>query len=193
LISPDDAFLVLKAMFEEKGLVRQHLDSYNEFVEHGLQQVIDEIGELEIEVPEGPYKIKFGRVFIVREVENDVIYGPYITEVDGTRHEVYPMEARLRNLTYAVPLSLEMTPVVDGKELEKELVYIGDLPIMLKSKFCLLSGLSPEELLRQGEDPLDPGGYFIINGSERVIVAIEDLAPNRILVDIDTRGTNPVY
>ncbi|HIE19192.1 TPA: DNA-directed RNA polymerase subunit B'', partial [Candidatus Bathyarchaeota archaeon] len=193
MISPEDVFLIQKSMFEEKGLVRQHLDSYNEFVEHGLQRVIDEIGEIDIEVPEGPYKIKFGRVFIVREVENDVIYGPYMTEVDGTRHEIYPMEARLRNLTYAMPLSVEMMPVVDGKEIEKELVYIGDLPIMLKSKFCLLSELSREDLVRQGEDPLDPGGYFIINGSERVIVAIEDLAPNRILIDVDTRGANPVY
>lgn len=193
MINVDDAFLVQKALFEEKGLVRQHLDSYNEFVERGLQQVIDEVGEIEIEVPEGPYKIKFGRIFIVREIENDVIYGPYITEVDGTRHEIYPMETRLRNLTYAMPLSVEMTPIIDDKEMEKELVYIGDLPTMLKSKYCLLSELKDEELIRQGEDPLDPGGYFIINGSERVIVAIEDLAPNRILVDVDTRGVNPVY
>ncbi|RLI40997.1 DNA-directed RNA polymerase subunit B'', partial [Candidatus Bathyarchaeota archaeon] len=193
MISPEEAFLIQKAMFEEKGLVRQHLDSYNEFVEHGLQRVIDEVGEIEIEIPEGPYKIKFGRVYIVREVENDVIYGPYITEVDGTRHEIYPMEARLRNLTYAMPISVEMIPVVNGEEQDKELVYIGDLPVMLKSKFCLLSELSKEELIRQGEDPLDPGGYFIINGSERVIVAIEDLAPNRILTDIDMRGANPIY
>jgi len=193
LINPDDAFLIQRAFFEEKGLVRQHLDSYNEFVERGLQEVIDEVGEIEIESPEGPYRIKFGKIFIVRETENDVIYGPYITEVDGTRHEIYPMEARLRNLTYAMPLSVEMTPILNDKELEKELVYIGDLPTMLKSKYCLLSGLSKKELIRQGEDYLDPGGYFIINGSERVIVAIEDLAPNRILVDIDTRGVNPVY
>ncbi len=193
LINSEDAFLIQKAFFEEKGLVRQHLDSYNEFVEHGLQEVIDEVNEIEIEVPEGPYKIRFGRIFIVREVENDVIYGPYITEVDGTRHEIYPTETRLRNLTYAMPLSVEMSPVIDDKELEKELVYIGDLPTMLKSKYCLLSELSEAELIRQGEDSLDPGGYFIVNGSERVIVAIEDLAQNRILVDIDTRGVNPVY
>jgi len=193
LINSEDAFLIQKAFFEEKGLVRQHLDSYNEFVERGLQEVIDEIGEIEIEVPEGPYKVKFGKIFIVREIENDVIYGPYATEVDGTRHEIYPSETRLRNLTFAMPLSVEMSPVIDDKELEKELVYIGDLPTMLKSKYCLLSELSEEELVRQGEDPLDPGGYFIVNGSERVIVAIEDLAPNRILVDIDTRGVNPVY
>jgi DNA-directed RNA polymerase subunit B len=193
LIDYEEAFQIEKALLKEKGLVRQHLDSYNEFVEKGLQEVIDESGEIEIEVPEGTYKVKFGRIFIVREIENDVVYGPYITEVDGTRHETYPMEARLRNLTYAMPLSVEMTPIMDGKETEKELVYIGDLPCLLKSKYCLLSELSGEELVRQGEDPLDPGGYFLINGSERVIVAIEDLAQNRILVDIDSRGVNPVY
>jgi len=192
-MNPDDAFLIQKAFFEEKGLVRQHLDSYNEFVEQGLQEVIDEISEIEIEVPEGPYRIKFGKIFIVRETENGVIYGPYITEVDGTRHEIYPLETAIRSLTYAMPLSLEMTQVIGDKELDKELVYIGDLPTMLKSKYCLLSGLSDEELIRQGEDPLDPGGYLLINGSERVIVALEDLAPNRILVDIDTRGVKPVY
>ncbi len=189
----EDSYLLQKAFFEEKGLVRQHLDSYNEFVEHGLQEVVDEIGEIEIEVPEGPYKIKFGKIFIVRENENGIIYGPYVTEVDGTRREIYPMEARIRNLSYAMPLSLEMTPEIGDRELDKELVYIGDLPTMLKSKYCLLSELSDEDLVRQGEDPLDPGGYFIINGSERVIVALEDLAPNRIIVDIDTRGVNPVY
>ena len=193
MISSEDAFLVMKSFFEEKGLVRQHLDSYNEFVEHGLQEIIGEVGEINIEVPEEPYKIRFGRVFIARETENGVIYGPYVTEVDGTRHEIYPMEARLRNLTYAMPISVEMTPVVGGKELDKELVYIGDLPTMLKSKYCHLSGLPEEELVRQGEDPLDPGGYFIINGSERVIVALEDLAPNRILVDVETKGTTPIY
>ena len=193
MINPEEAFIIFKSFIEEKGLVRQHLDSYNEFIEHGLQEIIDEVGEIEIEVPEGPYKIKFGKVFIGRKTENDVIYGPYVTEVDGTRHEIYPMEARLRNLTYAMPMSVEMIPVVGGKELDKEIVYIGDIPTMLKSKYCHLYGLSEEELIRHGEDPLDPGGYFIINGSERVIVALEDLAPNRILVDVETKGSAPIY
>ncbi|MEM2336321.1 MAG: DNA-directed RNA polymerase subunit B, partial [Candidatus Bathyarchaeia archaeon] len=62
-----------------------------------------------------------------------------------------------------------------------------------KSKLCFLSQLSREELIAVGEDPDDPGGYFIVNGSERVIVAMEDLAPNRIIVDIDEKGATPVY
>ncbi|MEM1515675.1 MAG: DNA-directed RNA polymerase subunit B'', partial [Candidatus Bathyarchaeia archaeon] len=193
MISPEEAFLIFKSFIEEKGLVRQHLDSYNEFIEHDIQEVIDEIGEIDIEVTDKPYKVRFGKVFIARETENGVICGPYITEVDGTRHEIYPMEARLRNLTYAMPISVEMFTIVDGREVDKEIIYICDMPTMLKSKYCHLYGLSDEDLIRHGEDPLDPGGYFIINGSERVIVALEDLAPNRILTDFETKGSTLVY
>jgi DNA-directed RNA polymerase subunit B len=189
--SKEDMHLLLNSFLKEKGLVRQHLDSYNEFIDHGLQQVIDEVGEIPIEVPEFPYKVKLGQVWIIDPQSR--ITGPYTTEVDGTKHEIYPIEARLRNLTYAAPIALEMTPVVDGREQDTELVYIGNIPVMLKSKVCFLSQLSREELIACGEDPDDPGGYFIVNGSERVIVAMEDLAPNRIIVDIDDKGAIPVY
>jgi DNA-directed RNA polymerase subunit B len=190
-ISQDDLLLLQKSFFKEKGLVRQHLDSYNKFIDHGIQEVVDETGEINIEIPEMPYSIKLGQLWIIDPQSK--ISGTYITEVDGTKHEIFPMEARFRNLTYAAPLALEMTPIIDGREQEPELVLIGNLPVMLKSKLCILSQLTPEELIEHGEDPNDSGGYFIVNGSERVVVAMEDLAANRILVDIDTRGAKPVY
>lgn len=190
-ISKDDKRLLLNAFFKDKGLVRQHLDSFNEFIDRGLQEVIDEIGEITIEVPENPYKVKLGQIWIIDPQTR--ITGPYATEVDGTKHEFYPLEARLRNLTYAAPVALEMTPVIDGREQDTELVYVGNIPVMLKSKLCFLSQLSREELIGCGEDADDPGGYFVVNGSERVIVAMEDLAPNRIIVDIDEKGATPVY
>jgi DNA-directed RNA polymerase subunit B len=189
--SKEDTHLLLNAFFKDKGLVRQHLDSFNEFIDRGLQEVIDEVGEIPIEVPESPYKVKLGQIWIIDPQTR--ITGPYVTEVDGTKHEIYPLEARLRNLTYAAPVALEMTPVIDGREQDTELVYIGNIPVMLKSKLCFLSQLSREELIACGEDPDDPGGYFVVNGSERVIVAMEDLAPNRIIVDVDEKGATPVY
>ena len=189
--SKDDIHLLLKAFFNEKGLVRQHLDSYNEFIDHGIQEVIDEVSEISIDVPECPYKVKLGQIWIIDP--HTRITSPYVTEVDGTKHEILPMEARLRSLTYAAPLALEMTPVIDDREQDTELVYVGNIPVMLKSKLCFLSQLSREELIACGEDPNDPGGYFIVNGSERAIVAMEDLAPNRIIVDIDEKGVKPVY
>jgi len=90
-------------------------------------------------------------------------------------------------------MRLEMTFLENGVEKATETIYIGDLPVMLKSKLFPLSGLSPEEFTKIGEDPYDPGGYFIINGSERVIVALEDLAPNRILVGVKKAGAKLSY
>src|SRR4030043_2347521 len=177
-IQKEDIRSLLKTFVKEKGLVRQHLDSYNEFIDHGLQEVVDEVAEIPIEVPQSPYKVKLGQIWVIDPQSR--ITGPYATEVDGTKHEIYPTEARLRNLAYAAPIALEMTPVIDGREQDTELVYIGNIPVILKSKLCFLSQLSKEELISAGEDPDDAGGYFVVNGSERVIGAMEDPAPNRV-------------
>ncbi len=173
-----------KEFIHDSGLVRQHIDSYNDFVDRGLQAIVNEVAELPIEIGDYPLKIKLGKI---------EIGAPRVIEVDGTERSIYPAEARIRNLTYSAPLHMEMIPVIGEREGQPEMVYIGDLPVMLKSKICLLSRLGPEELVSVGEDPLDPGGYFIVNGSERVIVALEDLAANRILVDVEHTGVNPTY
>jgi len=175
---------LLKHFFKDKGLVKQHVDSYNDFAEKGLQAIVDEVGEIPIEIEEYSLKIKLGKIEIGT---------PRVTEVDGSERQIYPTEARVRNLTYAAPLHLEMIPIIGEREGQTEIVYIGDFPVMLKSRICPLSSLTSEELVRIGEDPLDPGGYFIVNGSERVVVALEDLAPNRILVDTEKTGVTPTY
>ena len=174
----------MKSFFEDEGLVRQHLQSYNNFVEKDIQRIIDEIGEIQIYTPDCPFTVKLKRVEIGR---------PRVTEVDGSDHPIYPMEARLRSLTYDAPIYLEMSLMRDEQEYSFEVVPIGNLPVMLKSKLCPLSNYSTEELISAGEDPTDPGGYFIINGSERVMVGLEDLAPNRILVDMDESRSKPTY
>lgn len=176
-----DTWPLLETFFKEKGLVRQHLDSYNDFIEHKLQQIIDETGGIELEI-EGLY-IKFGRIRLEK---------PRVKEADGSRPQILPNEARLRNLSYSAPIYLEMIPVVKGHEREPADVNIGEMPVMLKSKLCALSKMSEEELIAAGEDPLDPGGYFIVNGSERVIVTQEDLASNLILVERDERTATEV-
>lgn len=174
----------MKSFFKEKGLVRQHLESYNNFVENELQKIIYEVGAIQIYASDYPFKVKLKRLEVGR---------PRVIEVDGSDHLIFPSEARFRNLTYAAPLYLEMSIVKDEREESFEVVHIGDLPVMLKSNLCSLSNFSSEELISVGEDPNDPGGYFIINRSERVIIGLEDLAPNRILVDIDSSGSKPTY
>ena len=114
-------------------------------------------------------------------------------ELDGSITHIAPMEARLRNVTYASPIMLEASVVEDGKILESRYIHIGDMPVMVRSNACILHNLSEQKLVEHGEDPSDPGGYFIINGSERVIVGLEDLSYNKIIVDRETVGGNTVF
>jgi len=172
---------IINDILRREGVARQHLNSYNEFMERGLQSIIDEVGEIEIETAEYPYKIKLGKIKLQQ---------PRIMELDGSITHVAPMEARLRNLTYASPVMLECSVVEDGKILESRFIHIGDMPVMVKSNTCILHNLPESKLVEFGEDARDPGGYFIINGSERVIVGLEDLSYNKIIVDAEeTTGT----
>jgi DNA-directed RNA polymerase subunit B len=174
---------VIESFWAAKGLVGQHLDSFNRFIREELQAVVDSIGELKPKV-EG-YTVQLGQISIEP---------PSVREADGSEHPLYPNEARIRNLTYASKIYLECTPVrKEGSvttRLETLRIYIGDLPIMLRSERCLLHGMSYEELIKHSEDPKDPGGYFIINGSERVLVTQEDLAPNRILIEEASKSSS---
>ena len=172
-LSREDLWELVKAYVKEFGLVRQHIDSFNAFLERGLQEIVDEVGGVKIEAH--GVEVRFGRI----EVGD-----PVFKEADGSEIALTPMIARLRNITYAAPLYLHVTVYVDGEERRRERVFIGMLPIMVRSSKCVLSRVnSEEELVKLGEDPYDPGGYFIVNGSERVIVMQEDLSVNRVLVD----------
>lgn len=98
-----------------------------------------------------------------------------------------PNQARLRNLTYSAPLYVDITKTVtkenqDPMETQHQKTYIGKIPIMLRSSYCLLSGLTDRDLAELHECPLDPGGYFIINGSEKVLIAQEKMATNTVYV-----------
>jgi len=170
--------VLVENYFKDNTLVRQHLESYNKFVDEGIQKIIDKIETIDPNV-EG-YQLKFGKVRIEK---------PTIVEADGSRRQILPSEARMRNLSYAAPVFLEIVPVFQGVERRgSSEVFIGELPVMLKSKLCHLDNMTNEELAEAGEDPDDPGGYFIVNGSERVLVSIEDLAPNRIMVSKEKNG-----
>ncbi|HEV2192145.1 MAG TPA: DNA-directed RNA polymerase subunit B [Nitrosopumilaceae archaeon] len=175
---------IIQDILKREGIARQHLNSYDEFLERGLQSIIDEVGQIEIESAEYPYKIQLGKLKLQQ---------PRMMELDGSITHIAPMEARLRNVTYASPVMLEASVVEDGKILESRFVHIGDMPVMVRSNACLLHNLSDQKLVEHGEDPNDPGGYFIINGSERVIVGLEDLSYNKIIVDKETVGGNTVF
>ena len=160
---------------KEKGLVRFQIDSYNDFVTRRIPKVLSDIGEIKPQVPDiGELKIKLGKF---------EIGSPMVKEADGSIRHILPMEARLRGLTYMAPMYVEMTQILNGVESKPVMVNFGDLPVMVKSKICPLSRMSREELIESGEDPSDPGGYFIINGTERILVLVEEIATDRVIVE----------
>jgi DNA-directed RNA polymerase subunit B len=167
--------ILVNAFKEDFGFVSHQIDSFNEFVNYRLQNIIDEIGEIQLEAEAGEFKIRLGKVRVEK---------PCVKEADGAVRFITPNEARIRNLTYSAPIIVEMIPVINGIEQDKQEVKMGELPIMVKSEKCVLNGLSEEELIRLGEDPKDPGGYFIINGTERVIVMSEQILSNYPVVEI---------
>eukprot|EP00955_Chlamydomonas_euryale_P116435 366417-Chlamydomonas_euryale.AAC.3 len=101
-ITQEDAWAVISAFFEEKGLVRQQLDSFNEFVSNTMQEIIDETPEIVVKpenqhVPgmeasfeEKEIRITFGQIYLSK---------PIVTESDNETQTLFPKEARLRNLT----------------------------------------------------------------------------------------------
>ena len=175
---------IIQDILTREGIARQHLNSFDEFLENGLQAIIDETNIIEIENAEYPYKIQLGKIKLKE---------PRIMELDGSITRINPAEARLRNVSYVAPFYIEASVVEDGKILETKPIHIGDIPIMVKSTGCLLRNFSEQKLIEQGEDSSDPGGYFIINGSERVIVGLEDLSYNKIIADEERVGGKKVF
>lgn len=168
---------IIRNYFEKHSIVESNLNSFNSFMDKGMQKIIDEIQDIiptiiPSEVTE--FKIKLGKI----EIEK-----PQITESDGSKRKIFPTEARLRNLTYSAPVYLNVSAVIDGVERESFKALIGKIPVMIKSKYCNLYGLNEENLVKHYEDPNDPGGYFILNGNERVLIIVEDLASNKFFVE----------
>ncbi|MEW5896097.1 MAG: DNA-directed RNA polymerase subunit B'' [Nanoarchaeota archaeon] len=174
-----DRSILVKKYFEEKKFVESNIQSFNNLIEKGLQEVIEENKEAEPAIiPHNieKFKIRFGRVTVGK---------PEITEADGSKRPIFPMEARLRKISYSAPIQLEISTYVNDIQRENFVAEIGKIPIMLRSKYCHLHGLSQEELIKHGEDVTDPGGYFIINGTEKLLVTVEDLAGNNFMVEKD--------
>ncbi len=173
--------------FSKDRLAEHHFRSFNAFLAQGMQNVVDEKATIDTDIGD-----KEGQEPVWVELGDVRVVTPRVREADGSEELLYPQEARLRNITYSAPVFMEMTIMRGGEEEEPYVVdstetKVGRMPIMVGSEKCNIAGFSDEELIEIGEDPADPGGYFIVNGSERVLMTSEDLAPNKILAEYDSR------
>lgn len=180
-----DKFELLPAFLKVRGLVRQHIDSFNYLINEEIKKIIHAKANEKVTCDTDPnFYLRYTNIHVGKpSVEED-----YIVE------DITPQQCRLRDMTYAAPVTVDVE-YTRGKEIVTRTskngvggVTIGRIPLMLRSSRCILTGKSEDELARLGECPLDPGGYFVVKGTEKVILIQEQLSKNRIIIDVDNKG-----
>ena len=162
---------LIQSFFRERNFASMEINSFNQFVDKKLPEIIHENNEVTPKIEE--VRVEFDKI---------AVFKPRIVEADGSpRQRFLPAEARLRNRTYSSPIYLTMKLLRRDVEQDRKETYIGELPVMLKANLCWLNGKTAEELIEMGEDPMDFGGYFIINGSEKALMTQEVLASDRVI------------
>ncbi|GAD97975.1 DNA-directed RNA polymerase III subunit RET1 [Paecilomyces variotii No. 5] len=177
-----DKWNLLPAFLKVKGLVKQHIDSYNYFVEVQLKKIVQASSTIRSDVDHQFY-IKFTDIYVGRPCRADEPQ----TEPAGFESTVTPNECRLRDMTYAAPILVDFEYVRGRQRVMRKGVAIGRMPVMLRSSKCVLSNKTAPEMHVLNECPLDPGGYFIVNGTEKVILVQEQLSKNRVIVEADPK------
>ena len=185
-----DSWDIIEKFIKENNynaLIRHHLESFDDFMDNKVEQIVKQFNPLSIysdyDQNDNVYKneimIEFGNIYYNY---------PIINENNGSTKKMFPNDARLRNLTYSCNLSVDLKIVViedpqgeaniiSTKFIKK--VNIGKIPIMVRSKYCLLSA---ENINNSDECKFDLGGYFIINGNEKGVICQEKIAENKTYV-----------
>ena len=175
-------------------LVKHHIDSYNNFFRTGLKRIFKEKNpiifqkEQDMDTKEFKYRCE---LYLGGKDGSKIYYGKPVIYDDNREHFMYPNEARLRNMTYGISIHYDLEvefKVIDdeGKFQESSMTYehvfLGRFPIMLQSDLCILNGLNREVRYNMGECRNDYGGYFIIDGKEKVIISQEKFADNMLYI-----------
>ena len=178
-------------------LTKHHLDSFNDFVINKIPQTFSQYNPQilykELDKETKKYKYEINIYYGGYDSSKIYIGKPIIFKNDNNfsvKKQMYPNEARLRNLTYASHIFCDIVIdyfILDGEERTKisktfEKVNLGKIPIMLQSKLCVLNDASFEMRKQMGECPFDQGGYFVIDGQEKVIVSRERKAENKLYI-----------
>jgi DNA-directed RNA polymerase II subunit RPB2 len=187
---------VLTSYFDTHGTVRHQIESYDHFLDVLLQRIILESSDVTTDLKGECHKLTFDKVCIPP---------PTTRESDGfVRSVAGPAEAVARNLTYSsavlVDVVYTVTNIDTGEVVQKDIyreVSLCKIPMMVRSRYCYLSH-------RPGDMSsciFDSGGYFVINGLEKTVIAMQKLrtntafvwagrSPSRALLQCEVRSCN---
>ncbi|CAK5062077.1 unnamed protein product [Meloidogyne enterolobii] len=155
-----DKAALIPSFLKTKGLFNQHIASFNYFVDVEIKNIVKANDKITSDA---------NPVFYLKY--NDINVGMPSSEegFNIINEKITPHECRLRDMTYSAPIYVNVEYTRGNQRVVSKNIVIGRMPIMLRSSRCVLSKLSTEEeMAHASECPYDPGGYFVVRGSEKV-------------------------
>lgn len=193
---PDPFFALLDLYFEKNKsvLVKHHIDSFNQFIDEIIPSILkggdNIISEKISENKIIRYRLTFDNLGIIPPT------------LDNEEHFMYPLDAIQKNLSYSSKYTATVTQWQDITDISTDTtetkmigspehdVPIAKIPIMVGSKYCNLI-LNPDSSRKHCK--YDAGGYFIIKGSEKVILSVESIVQRKPLVFTKKDQNSVVY
>ncbi len=164
----EEKWKLLPHFLRMRGLMRQHIDSFNHFINVDMKEIVAARSNQEIRSEADPkFFLRYTDIYIGE---------PNLEEEAFVTSSVTPFECRLRDCTYSATLHVNVKYTRHRQIVTKNGIQIGRIPIMLRSDKCVLNGKSSMELAAMKECEYDPGGYFIVKGNEKVILMHEQLS-----------------
>ena len=175
-------------------LVSHHLESFNNFFKSGIKRIFHENNPIRFIQREedglDPNKRNECMLYLGGKDGTRIYYGKPVIYDDNNAHYMFPNEARLRNMTYGITIHYDVVVefiyyIGDEKKthnMELSKIYLGRFPIMLQSNLCVLNKMNKEVRFNAGECRNDYGGYFIIDGKEKVVIPQEKFADNMLYI-----------
>lgn len=169
----EEKWKLVPAFLEIKGLVKQHIDSFNYFINVDIKKIVQANSRITSDADPSFY-LQY----------NDVRVGmPDFEDGFNNTKPTTPHECRLRDMTYSAPIHVDIEYTRGQQRVVSKNICIGRMPIMLRSSNCVLTGKSEYELSKMNECPRDPGGYFVVRGVEKVILIQEQLSWNKMITE----------
>ena len=161
MLTEESRWNIIKSEIAQIGLLDHQIGSYNNFLNHGIETILE---RHPINIGNRSYNFK-----------NAYIPKPFITESDRIIHDLYPIDARNRDLTYSSPVLVDVVETLHTETDDQVNIYrrvkLCNIPIMIRSSHCHLTNMLNISRVKHGECEYDTGGYFVIRGKERVLVS----------------------
>lgn len=175
-----DKWRLLPHFLKLRSLMRQHVDSFDHFVNVDIKQIVQSPSACEIRSEHDPnFYLRYTDCWVGE---------PSIEEDSYATTQATPFQCRLRDCTYSAPIYVNVRYTRGRQIVVKRKVMIGRMPIMLRSEKCMLRNKTERQLAAMKECPHDPGGYFVVKGVEKVILIQEQLSKNRVILEKDNKG-----